>query len=280
MAMDAGWTDKYPDPSVLRAEVEAMVESVVEVLRARIAPGDLAGLYLKGSAAKQWASPVDYVPEVSDLDIHVLFTDDAAAGRWPCDIGEALTVQGEIEAAYGRRVSRPIHTPRPQFVILNELLAEPDYSPSPPGTVRTLLGPPYPEGQLDERREREIAARQLLFEGPLLKRLTRSVTDKPGKYAWLALRELVWRVSPAGPRMLVLLGVLPAEAWSLSRSGVIPVLEIAGQAEFAADYRRVYLASWDYFLSGYRDATAARQAVAAAHAVLARGAALAKGEVK
>lgn len=276
--MDAGWTDKYPDPKMLRAEVEAMVASVVEVLRARIAPGNLAGLYFKGSAAKQWASPVDYVPEISDLDIHALFTDDGVADRWPPDIGEALTIQAEVEAAYDRRVPRPIHTPRPQFVILNHLLAEPDYSPSPPGTVRTLLGPPYPQVQSDERREREFAAQQLRFEAPLLPRLVRSVMDKPGKYAWLALRELVWRVSPAAPRALVLLGVPAAEAWSLSRSGVIPALEVAGQAELAADYRRVYLASWDYFLSGYRDPAAARDAVAAAHAVLARGAALAARE--
>jgi hypothetical protein len=278
MAMDAGWTDKYPDPRVLRAEVEAMVESVAEALRARIAPGDLAGLYLKGSAGKQWASPVDYVPETSDVDIHVLFANGAAADRWPPDIEAALAIQADIGAGYQRRMPRPVHTPRPQLLILNHLLADPDYSPSPQRTVRTVFGPSYPEARYDQLREREIAARRLLEDAAILERLPRVVMDKPGRYTWLALRELTWRVSPAGPRALVLLGVPPAEAWSLSRSGLIPVLEIAGQAELAADYGRVYLASWDYFLSGYSDAAPAREAVAAAHAVLARGAALAAGE--
>jgi hypothetical protein len=269
--MEARWTDKYPDPRVLRAEVEAMVESVVAVLRAHIAPDDLAGLYLR-------ASPVDYVPETSDVDIHVLFADDAAAQRWPPDMEAALAIQAEIGTGYQRRMPRPIHTPRPQLLILNHLLADPDYSPSPQCTVRTIFGPPHLEAEYDRQREREIAARRLLEDAAILARLPQIVMDKPAPYAWLALRELSWRVSPVGPRALVLLGVPPAEAWSLSRSGLIPVLEIAGQAELAADYRRVYLASWDYFLSGYRDAAAAREAVAAAHAVLARGAALAVGE--
>jgi hypothetical protein len=280
MAMSAGWTDKYPDPKVLRAEVEAMVEAVVEVLRSRIAPGDLAGLYLKGSASKHWHSPVDYVPEMSDLDIHVLFTGDAVAERWPPGMEVALAVQAEIATGYQRRMPRPVHTPRPQVLILNRLLADPDYSPTPQSAVHTIFGPPYPAAEYDQRREREIAARRLLQDAAILAHLPRTVMDKPVPYAWLVMRELSWRVSPVGPRALVLLGVAPAEAWSLSRSGVIPVLEIAGQAELAADYCRVYLASWDYFLSGYRDAAAAREAVAAAHAVLARGAALAEGEAK
>ncbi len=274
--MDAGWTGKYPDPRVLRAEVEAMVESIVEVLRARVAPEELAGIYLKGSACKQWASPVDYVPETSDLDIHVLFADDAAANRWPSDLEAALAFETEIDAGYRKRVPDPVHTPRPQLLILNSLLADPIFSLSPLCTVRTLFGQPYPEGQYDQGRERETAARRLVEDAAILERLPRIVMDKPGRYTWLALRELTWRVSPAGPRALVLLGVPAAEAWSLSRSGVIPVLEISGQGELAASYRTVYLSAWDYFLSGYTDSAAAREAVLAAHEVLARGAALAQ----
>ena len=53
-----------------------MVASIVEALLRQIPSSEVAGIYFKGSAQKRWDSPVDYVPEVSDVDIHVLLRDD------------------------------------------------------------------------------------------------------------------------------------------------------------------------------------------------------------
>jgi hypothetical protein len=64
------WGPPYPDPGEVRADVEAMVGAVAGALVARF--GDaIAGLWFKGSAQKRWDSPLDYVPEISDVDIHV-----------------------------------------------------------------------------------------------------------------------------------------------------------------------------------------------------------------
>ena len=63
------WDDGYPDPSIVRSEVEAMVDAVTGALTETL--GDaLTGLWLKGSVSRTWDSPLDYVPELSDVDFH------------------------------------------------------------------------------------------------------------------------------------------------------------------------------------------------------------------
>ena len=64
------WNHHYPDPGKLRHEINHMADSFVEVLLDDIPSQEIRGIYLKGSAQKEWDSPVDYVPEISDVDIH------------------------------------------------------------------------------------------------------------------------------------------------------------------------------------------------------------------
>jgi len=238
-------------------------------------PSEVAGLYFKGSARKRWDSPVDYVPETSDVDIHVLFSDDACAARRLGTMESALQVQGRIETGYQARVPSPLHTPRPQLMILNDLLRDPEYSPSPPGTVTTLHGATYPDATYDEARERSLARMRLLSHSDVVGGLPLRAVDKPGRYQLSILRDLAWRVSPSGPRLLTILGLPSPRAWQLNRTEIIGALEESGQRDMAKAYRDFYLFAWAYFLSAYADSEAARSAVAAGAEVLELGAAAA-----
>ena len=261
--MEPGWPSDYPDIASLRAEIDAMVASLVEAILGHVPATELAGIYLKGSAHKQWDSPVDYVPEISDVDVHILFRDEGSIAHRLGTPEAAMAVQRQIEEGYASRIKRPIHTPRPQLVVLNLFLQDPDYSPSPAGMVETLWGEPYPSATYDEHKEQAVARKRLLADAAILETLPLRLIDKPGQYLLAVIRDLTWRTGPSGPRMLLLFGMPAAQVWSLNRTGVIQALERSGAHDFARAYRDYYLSAWACFLSGYADSAAARSAVSA-----------------
>jgi hypothetical protein len=249
--MDLSWDERYPDPTALRREVEAMVAAYVDALRGSVPDAEIAGIYFKGSAQKEWNSPLDYVPELSDVDVHVLLADDEAAEEYLGTPEQALELQAAAEAAYFAKVPEPTHVPRPQLIVLNSVIEEPDFVPTPAEAITVLHGGDYPAGApLSHEKLKDIDARRLAGE---------------------ALRGMVWRVSPAAPRVLYLLGVPFAEAWTANRTRLVALLEEAGERGLAARYSQFYLSGWDYFLSAYGDHGAGRRALLAGIDVLRRG---------
>ncbi len=276
--MTPEWTDKYPSAEALRREVSAMVDTWVEVLLDRIPRSEIAGIYLKGSAQKDWDSPVDYVPELSDVDIHLLFRDSSCVGKW-LTVENALEIQALVEDAYRKKISSPLHVPRPQLTLLNHLKEDPEYRPSPIQAVTTLYGDRYPEYEdEDEQRLKEIARARLASYTDVLATLPGTLIDKPGVYILSALRGLNWRVSPLGPTVLLLGGMPWSQVWLLNRTQIIGLFREQGETELAGDYSAYYLSGWDYFLSGYADSAAARRSVAAAVRVLKRSREIARGQ--
>ena len=261
--MELGWPREYPDAASLRVEIDAMIASMVEAVLGQVPETELAGIYFKGSAHKRWDSPVDYVPEISDVDVHILFRDEQCVAHRLGTPEAAMAVQKQIEEGYAARITRPIHTPRPQLTVLNHVLQDPDYSPSPAGMVDTLWGEPYPSATYDEQREQAVARKRLLLDAAILETLPLRVVDKPGRYLLAVIRDLTWRTGPSGPRLLLLFGTPAAQVWSLNRTEIIQALKELGAGDFARAYRDYYLSAWAYFLSGYADSTAARNAVGA-----------------
>lgn len=277
--MATEWSIRYPSRAALRREVEACVEAWVEVLTGFL-PGDtVRGIYLKGSAQKAWDSPIDYVPELSDVDLHLWLQDDADVALLD-NMEAALEVREAAEAAYHRRVAAPVHTPRPQLNLLNRLMAEEWYLPSPEGVVETVYGDEYPSraytpAEREAELERDRAS--LLDHGEFLDALALRVIDNPGEYLLSYLRQLNWRVSPTGPRVLALLGMPVDEVWRLNRTAAIRELAERWEWDLAEAYERYYLAGWKYFLSGYVDSRAAGEALKAGVEVVRRGEAVGRG---
>ena len=138
------WNDYYPDKEALRREVNFMLEAFVEVLLEEIPKSAIEMIYFKGSAQKNWESPLDYVPELSDVDIHLLFTDDSSTEKYLGSTSKALHILSKVEKRYFLKTEKPLHVPRPQFVILNHLLREKDFIPTPKSVVSVLYGKDYP----------------------------------------------------------------------------------------------------------------------------------------
>jgi len=250
-----------------------MAESVVEVLLDEIPRGEIRGVYLKGSAHREWDSPIDYVPEMSDVDIHIEFYGDAVWRRYMGTVPQAIGIQREVEIRYFSKVSQPVHIPRPQLIIVNKLMHEVDFVHSPRRTVQVLYGEEYPLADYgDPDRIRRAECNRLLEAAVYLGDFPLHVIDRPGKYVGESLRPLAWRVSPAGPRVLHISGVGTETAWSLSRTKVVSVLAELGQLELATRYTEYYLFGWEYFLSRYEAADHGRSAIAAGVGVLTKAA--------
>ena len=272
----SGWDSSYPDRERLRSEALCLAECFRDRLLELIPQAAIQGMYLKGSAVKPWDSPIDYVPEISDVDIHVLFRDDAA---WPRHLGtvpKALEVQKGVEALYFAKVIRPLHQPRPQLIVMNKLMVELEhFVHSPRSTVRVLYGEDYPEADYsDVRAIRRYDATSLVEQGKWAEGLPLSIVDKPGRYLREAQRQLSFRVSPVCPRVLHISGVDTEKSWSLNRTRGAAMLKARGVPGLAQNYTAYYLSAWDYFLSDYSDTEAGRSAIVAASRVLAYSAEL------
>lgn len=265
------WNDGYPDPERLRYEVSCMTDTIVETLLDSIPNDEIRAIYLKGSAKKRWDTPIDYVPEASDLDIHVWFHDDKWERSLFCNLEQAITVQRDIEGRYGRKCPQPIHTPRPQIMVMNTLLRRPGYMHSPPDSARILFGEDYPTADYSAVDEiKRYKCHDLLALADIVDNYPYRVFDRPDKYLAELLRDLSFRVSPVGPIVLQLAGLNPMTVWSMNRTEVTRALEDIGEGDLAEIYVGYFLARWRWFLSRDGDLDALRDAVRAALEVLER----------
>ena len=274
--MTPEWTSRYPDPDRLRAEADCLADCFLEQLLESIPEGEIRGFYYKGSSNKTWESPLDYVPEVSDVDMHLWFHDDDAWHKYVETVPQAMAILEGVEARFRARLPEPLHQPRPQLIVWNKLKAERDgIVHSPRSTVTTLYGEEYPKADYSQADAiRRYDAGSLVHDSEWAMISGLNVIDKPGRYLWQALRPVMFRVSPTGPRVLHLLGLDTEEAWSMNRTRTTAVMRDRDLDSLADDYVDYYMSSWDYFLSGLKDTDAGRAAVAAAVRVLDRGGAI------
>lgn len=265
------WNDGYPDPERLRHEVSRMSEAIVETLLDNIPNDEIRAIYLKDSAKKRWDTPIDYVPEASDLDVHVWFHDDELESSLFSDLDQAFKVQRDIGSRYRKKCPQPVHTPRPQIMILNTLLRRPGYMHSPPDSAKVLFGEDYPVADYSAVDEiKRYKCHDLLAFADILDRYPYRIFDRPDKYLAELLRDLSYRVSPVGPIVLQLAGIDPMSAWSMNRTEVTRALEDIGEGGLAETYVGYFLARWRWFLSGAADLDAVREAVRTALDVLKR----------
>jgi len=209
---------------------------------------------------------------LSDIDIHLLFSDDSLIEKNLGLTSKAMYIQAKVETRYFSKTPNPLHVPRPQLVILNQLLRDEDYIPSPQNVVSVLYGQNYPKPDYSNPEKIRLSdCNRLINEEEFLLRFPLHIIDKPSKYLWDSLKGLVWRVSPTGPRALHILGLPTERAWGINRTKIFSLLKEMGEDQLAQDYAEFYLFGWKYFLSNYSDSEAGRSATMSGINVLSRG---------
>ena len=266
------WTPTYPDPAQMRREIDAMLEAYLAALSEVLPTEALLGAYFKGSGFKHWHGPLDYVPELSDVDIHLLFAEPFR--QVLTDLDTAIRVQGAAETHFRKAIPDPLHWPRPQLTNANDLWKQEDYVATPAGTVSVLFGPPYPAFP-DDPEWVCAEDRQRLLDNTGLD-MASVIVDRPGPYMTVAQQRFSWRVSPTAARVASVRSGEPERAWSSNRSELMSWLVELGERALAEDITDYYLQAWQFFLSGYHDGDAGRSALLTAARLLERGAAIAR----
>ena len=242
-----------------RRDVDICIETWSDVLRESLGPKALYA-YAKGSSVKRWDTFMDYVPLLSDVDIHVKVADEAdffpgeGAFEWAMDLSSSYEEKfNEVNPGH-------LHIPRTQIMILNEIQKWDDYVPSPPGEAQPIFGEPAEEQSRSPEEIHHIDLKRLREDGEIIHGLHKSVLDGTGLDFWVTIRKyLNYRVSPSPYRLLSQFSPDPLEIWALNRTTVHAELRRRGYDELADLYRSYYLTGWALFDSGMTSYPALRK---------------------
>lgn len=245
----------------------AYLETILEVIP-RVA---LRDVFFKGSAFKAWDDLVDYVPELSDVDIHVWFEDDDGFDKTFPTLEATLEFSAKAEARFFAACPKPLHVPRVQLIALNWLLTYESFVSNPAGNPHSHFGLQYPNAQtMDPDVIRATDSQNLIEQAEQISSVIRPerMVDKHSKDFRSILCDLGERIGPLPSRVISVLGASFEDAWGgHNRSNLLRMLEAQGQHDLVSSIRGFYWNSWTYFLSQDRDGNAARTAIR--HAVKA-----------
>jgi len=256
-----------------RKDVDAAISVWGELIPERM--GDrIRYATLKGSVLKRWDSIVDYVPVISDLDIHIctikdqpIFPHDRDGFRY------ALETTGLYEERFKELRPGNIHIPRPQIVKMES--NREIWLPERTDDTLSLFGEtPFREEESEaDCRKRDHEA--LMELDARLKRMPGRIIDRIGLEYFRILRELCYIVSPTPVRVLSQF-TGSKKAWKMNRTHIILGLEGEGLTDLAISYRSYYYKGWEAFETGFKDNGIMRELIALAYDVLWRSHGIAK----
>ncbi len=227
-------------------------------------------MYAKGSAVKPWCTPLDYVPILSDLDIHIMLKDgNNIFYDEPDPVKKSLEISEKYEQTFTKEYSNALHLPRTQLVTINQLLTSTDYIPPRIKDVRIMYGEPCTPFFPEPHRIREIDYNHLIKIKRTVENIPMSLIDRSGLDYWTLIRKFNWQVSPTPVRLLTQVSdFVPEEIWSWNRTKITTEIENIGYKQIAAHYKQYYLSGWKAFFAENRDNHAFRQIIYHGYKVL------------
>jgi hypothetical protein len=236
----------------VRADVHASLDAWKSVLSESFGKR-LRSAYAKGSSVKQWDSLIDYVPIISDVDIHFTLTDDKGIfPDSPDEFADSMALSKRYEEVYKEIHPEHAHIPRCQLLHVDRLKDVVEYVPPRVQDVHLLIGefsqPPLPSVS----RIQQIDLQNLLSLSEYFEKLPNRVMDRAGLDFWQIIREMTWRVSPSPVRLLTQSSRDPLEVWSMNRTRVVMQLLKNGENEIADHYSCFYSSGWSLFRSGFK----------------------------
>lgn len=245
-----------PDYSEIMARAREDTQCAMEVW-ADILPhffeSRLEYIYAKGSAMKPWDSFIDYVPTLSDVDIHVGFTDDNLIfGNSRNDFDTAIKLSQECEEEFIRRRPDHLHIPRMQVIETRFLMKNEKYTPPRPQDIHLLYGEPRLQELPTPDSIRAGDLERIFEDEEYLDDMPRRMFDRTGLDFWAVIRVMTWRISPSPVRILTQSHRDPFDVWSWNRTAIHRELLKKGYDKIAEHYQGFYETGWLLYLSGFQ----------------------------
>ena len=253
----------------IRRDVDTCIEVWTEVLLGRFQE-NIEYLYAKGSSIKPWEGIIDYVPTLSDVDIHIKTVDGFRLFQGNSDgFRQSLEITEEYEEKFKKENPEHMHIPRTQIVKVNRFIDDPDFiNPASSDNVKILYGNPEFTPLDDNSRIRSVDMKNLMDLEKTLDTLPLNTVDRVGLDLWQLIRRLCWLVSPTPVRLLTQLEDHPEEVWSWNRTKVCRKLVDHNFNDLAEEYSQYYLAGWEMFQTRFQDSNAMRKVLYRAYNVL------------
>ncbi|MHA1686255.1 MAG: hypothetical protein ACTSYD_07560 [Candidatus Heimdallarchaeaceae archaeon] len=254
--------------SEVKKDIEVAIHIWKEILQ-KYEGNNIEFAYTKGSAMKKWQSSIDYVPILSDIDIHVKLKDGKVLLENAKDkFLKANEIASEYEENFVRHRPEYFHIPRIQLVILNPLLDDPSFVLPSPNEVQPFIGELLEVEQQTDEEIRKIDLQNILELEEVLITLPERTIERTGIDLWTLIRRLNWRVSPTPIRLLTQIEENPKEIWKLNRTTIVDKLNKVGFTKIANHYRKYYLEGWKAFLSDFKNARSLRNLIVHGYLVL------------
>ena len=249
---------------LMEADLKEDIEIAIKIwsnLLVEMFQGDIEYIYAKGSAIKSWETKIDYVPQISDIDIHVKLKNHNSGLL----LNPSLKMSIALSKDYRKRFEqyntdqkrKPFHLPRIQLVILNKLVEKKfTFVHSRLQDVRVLFGTPIFTQELDHESIRQLDKLELLKLNEPLKRIPIDMLDRADHFEYYtALRRITYVISPSPVRLLtqLLRDKNPYDIWTWNRTTILQQLQSLSLHELATTYEQYYLMGWELFNSKFED---------------------------
>ena len=234
-----------------RHDIRMCLQAWIEILRDELGER-IDYVYTKGSSMKKWDSPIDYVPVIGDVDIHILLRDDADFFSG-CEerFEAAMRLSQRFEDRFYELEPEPLHLPRSQLIHVNRYQNENWFIMPRAEDVQPLIGHPQPERLPSNETIRQIDLKNLVELEEYLQWLPMGAMDRAGFDFWSLIRRMLWRVSPSPVRVITQTYDDPYEVWNWNRTRRCDHLVELGLDDIERFYREFYMAGWRLFTSGF-----------------------------
>ncbi len=216
---------------------------------------DIEYIYAKGSSLKEWDSIIDYVPQISDVDIHVKLVDNQSGSLLHPSLETSLKLGREYETRFinhNKNINRSyLHLPRIQMVLLDKIVVDmndfvyPRYQ-----DVHVLFGKPAFPREVEYDYIRKVDKNGILKLNDVLLDIPIALRDRSDKFEYYnLLRRMNYYVSPSPVRLLsqLLLKENPYNIWTWNRTTIKKNLEALSLDRLANVYEKYYLIGWELF---------------------------------
>jgi hypothetical protein len=202
--------------------------------------------YFKGSALNKWDSFLDYVPIVSDLDVHIKVKDNKLTN----DFLKTLEFTDKVRSSWREHYPNAFHLPRLQVVFIHDMEELSRFVPSHPDLIEVFIGEHKPKPQPDRDTMRKYDLDNLMDMEQTLQNLSHSFVDRYEQEYYIFLRRMVWKISPTPVRLLSQI-YDPHEVWTWNRSIIYEKLIESGYHQIADTIKNYYRTGWELYLSDF-----------------------------
>ena len=229
--------------------------------------------YVKGSSIKLWDSPIDYVPILSDVDVHVkLNSGEELIDNSKISFDKALEISKQYEEMFNAERPTNKHLPRMQIINIDRLVNLPDIDYVPPRMkdVQVIYGNPKRHPFPTTDRIRKIDAERTVNQKEFINSLHNRIWDRSGLDYWGVFRcgGIGWRVSPAPYRLVSQTHMDPLEVWGLNRTKICEELGNREYNTIERVYSEFYETCWTIYLSDFKDNNAFREMITLGYNIL------------